>query len=853
VTAKDRTEVRLKPDTTTESARRGWSKPHTTTVWVAFARAANALFFLLTSTYCLLTYSSFAYQQFIRPRMVASLSSFVAFHHLWHWVFLALTVITLLPEWRTARGRMLAWTYVASMAAVGVWILYRPVLPSVENDAAGLWLACAFLVPPVWLALYDHLAAAAPHEKATVDTNRVVISAALGACVVWAASIASAPLRLDDLGDYTTTTASLVFGAVVSLAVHVGLFTIAGLTAALLLGSARRLGASGAGQYWIVAAITAGIALVTMKTLVFESLSFTGTPAWIVAAESAVAFTLTWSAIARRLGSRSARAFNAIDTWVAPVPGSGSTRGAATATLVVNAGFVLVLRRVEMFDWNFLVQNLCVLATWLLTCGLVYALVSRRQSVRDGRPAAVASLAVVAVAGFGAGGTVESSLPGSQQFVPEFVLDAYATVDPSYRLIRQMLATEPPGSRAFFDDLAGNSLIQHIDVQPIDVDFVQPLHKAATRPPNIFLFVVDSLRRDYLTPYNPTVTFTPAIDQFSRESFAFRRAFTRYGGTGLSMPAMWAGSMILHKEYVLPFTRMNALEKLIEANDYHVMMSMDHITAQIVKPGFSNDELDKGRDEMQYDFCATLEELQQKLDRRPDNSRPVFAHTRSLNLHISKLTERVGAPDPAFGGFQVPAAAAVKRMDGCFGRFIGFLKQRGLYDDSIVILTSDHGDALGEAKRWGHAYTLFPEIVRTPLMIHVPARLQRQLVADLDAPSFSTDITPSLYALLGYGVDQREWPLGRSLFTRSDAAAPAAEVEGAIVASSYGPVYGIIGNRGRSLYIADGVNARDYAYDISGLKPIRVGVTPRMRADGRTLIHDRLATLAALYRFTPSR
>ena len=69
-------------------------------------------------------------------------------------------------------------------------------------------------------------------------------------------------------------------------------------------------------------------------------------------------------------------------------------------------------------------------------------------------------------------------------------------------------------------------------------------------PPHIFLLVVDSLRRDYLSPYNPQVTFTPAFDQFAREEFAFQRAFTRYGGTGLSMPAIWAGSMILHKEYV---------------------------------------------------------------------------------------------------------------------------------------------------------------------------------------------------------------------------------------------------------------------------------------------------------------
>ena len=230
----------------------------------------------------------------------------------------------------------------------------------------------------------------------------------------------------------------------------------------------------------------------------------------------------------------------------------------------------------------------------------------------------------------------------------------------------------------------------------------------------------------------------------------------------------------------------------------------------------------------------------------------MFAHTRSLNLHVSKLTQRVGAPDPAYGGFQVPAATAIRRMDGCFGRFVAFLREQSLYDDSIVIVTADHGDALGEARRWGHAYTLFPEIVRTPLLVHIPARLRTAFTADLEAMSLSTDITPSLYALLGYQAQDQAWMFGRSLFVPPGTDVSWRRREPAIVASSYGPVYGVLRDNGRSLYIADGVNTRDYAYDLSELKPVRIGVTPDMRTAGRALIHSRLDELASLYGFTPS-
>ncbi len=192
-------------------------------VWVSVARGANAAFFLLTATYCILTYSSFAYQQFIRPRMVASLSEFVAFHHLLHWLFLGITVATLVPEWKSSRGRTVAWAYAAAMAIAGAVFLVKPVLPAVENNAAGLWLACAFLVPPIWLAVYDHLACDGVVLN-RLDPTRLVIVAAATAVFVWAVNLASIPFRLVELGDYRTTVASIAFGAVVSLVVHVGLF-----------------------------------------------------------------------------------------------------------------------------------------------------------------------------------------------------------------------------------------------------------------------------------------------------------------------------------------------------------------------------------------------------------------------------------------------------------------------------------------------------------------------------------------------------------------------------------------------------------------------------------------------------
>jgi hypothetical protein len=108
-----------------------------------------------------------------------------------------------------------------------------------------------------------------------------------------------------------------------------------------------------------------------------------------------------------------------------------------------------------------------------------------------------------------------------------------------------------------------------------------------------------------------------------------------------------------------------------------------------------------------------------------------------------------------------------------------------------------------------------------------------------------------LYALLGYAVAPHEWPLGRPLFVPAGNGRSSRDREPALLASSYGPVYGVLRDNGRILYIADGVNRRDYAYDLGMLKPVRLGVTAAMRTENRAFITSRLDALASIYHFTP--
>ncbi len=78
--------------------------------------------------------------------------------------------------------------------------------------------------------------------------------------------------------------------------------------------------------------------------------------------------------------------------------------------------------------------------------------------------------------------------------------------------------------------------------------------------------------------------------------------------------------------------------------------------------------------------------------------------------------------------------------DELFGQVIDALKSLGLYDKSIVILSSDHGEGLGEHQAFDHGNTLYQELLRVPLIAHFPGTPAHRVAT----PVQSVDILPTL-------------------------------------------------------------------------------------------------------------
>src|SRR5580765_2635612 len=96
----------------------------------AGGRVVNAVFFLATTIFAILTYSPFAYEQFIQPNMIAWLSNFVFLHTDFYWLALCITFLTLAPTLKSGAGRALAWAYLAVGVAGGIALSTTRILPT---------------------------------------------------------------------------------------------------------------------------------------------------------------------------------------------------------------------------------------------------------------------------------------------------------------------------------------------------------------------------------------------------------------------------------------------------------------------------------------------------------------------------------------------------------------------------------------------------------------------------------------------------------------------------------------------------------------------------------------------------
>ena len=116
------------------------------------------------------------------------------------------------------------------------------------------------------------------------------------------------------------------------------------------------------------------------------------------------------------------------------------------------------------------------------------------------------------------------------------------------------------------------------------------------------------------------------------------------------------------------------------------------------------------------------------------------------------LTDALSEADADF--LRAVYASKIRDADQRVGNFLGQLRSLGLYDRSIIIIMSDHGDEFMEHGALDHGATLYEEQLHTVLMMRIPGYTMRN---DIQSQVRTLDIFPTLFELLEWeapsGVD----------------------------------------------------------------------------------------------------
>ena len=88
-------------------------------------------------------------------------------------------------------------------------------------------------------------------------------------------------------------------------------------------------------------------------------------------------------------------------------------------------------------------------------------------------------------------------------------------------------------------------------------------------------------------------------------------------------------------------------------------------------------------------------------------------------------------------------------IDRAFSRFVVWLKQEGIYDRTVILFTSDHGEQFWEHGASLHGHTVYEEEIRIPLIL-VSHGIRKRFE---DVPVIAADMAPTIADLAGYSIN----------------------------------------------------------------------------------------------------
>lgn len=274
----------------------------------------------------------------------------------------------------------------------------------------------------------------------------------------------------------------------------------------------------------------------------------------------------------------------------------------------------------------------------------------------------------------------------------------------------------------------------------------------------VVLISIDTLRSDHLPAYGYAQLETPAIDALARDAIVYKKAFSHVPLTLPSHATLMTGLLPAHlgvrdnTSFYLPEQAITLAERFREHGfqTAGVVSSMVLRRATGIDQGFDffDDQIAKGDNPFVNTYAyrkgdQSLEIVRRWLDGPCVTSKPFF-----LFFHLFDPHAPYEPPEPYASRYASAYDGEIAFTDSLLATFFQDLKERGIYDRALIILTADHGEGLGDHIELEHGMFLYREALQVPLMIKLPGQERSGTV--IESPVGLYDLAPTIAGLMGF-------------------------------------------------------------------------------------------------------
>ncbi|MFQ5415590.1 MAG: sulfatase [Myxococcota bacterium] len=314
---------------------------------------------------------------------------------------------------------------------------------------------------------------------------------------------------------------------------------------------------------------------------------------------------------------------------------------------------------------------------------------------------------------------------------------------------------------------------------------------AGQRPQaNVLLISIDTLRADHVGAYGYAQPTTPHIDALAEDSVRFEECVAHAPTTLASHASIFTsllprhhGASIARASRLTPGA--TSLAEILRDRGYSTASFNGGIqldAAYGLGRGFDVYESARSHEATSRTLTGPEDRLRHGVDRTiswlRETRSPFFVFLHSYEIHhpytpddeflayfetdyagdlpdrISvQLLEEINAGEHAIDAADAAHIvrsydAELRSADAAVGRLLAFLREHDLYDDTLIVVTSDHGEEFGERDWYGwHGQTLFDEVLLVPLVIKLPESRLSGTVGRVQARGI--DVAPTVLAALG--------------------------------------------------------------------------------------------------------